>query len=362
MALVNVQTFQNLNTDIQVLNTQIDNISDIIEPIETQITTINTSIDAINANIISIESDITANATNITNNKITVDESISDVQLEVSNITTTLSSLTSTSATLVDAIDALAADQPALSASIISNTDAIVSVSNNLNAKQDVITTSTQLSVNSISIATPQDVRTGDTIFYSSTDNNINKNTGEGIRTSLNACKTDGSNASGAWAINITGSCYSVLQIYTFVGGGQSAAGGAVRLRSGMTGACTCQSFYNNNGTKVGSIIINTSSTSFSTSSDYRLKENVVELTDATERLKKLNPCRFNFIGNEEIVDGFIAHEVQEIVPEAVSGIKDAVDENGNPDYQGIDQSKLIPLLAAAIKDVIRRIEILENV
>jgi hypothetical protein len=116
------------------------------------------------------------------------------------------------------------------------------------------------------------------------------------------------------------------------------------------------------NGSVVGSITSTGSSTSYNTSSDYRLKENVVELTGATERLKQLNPSRFNFIADADTtVDGFLAHEVADVVPEAISGEKDAVDADGNPEYQGIDQSKLVPLLVATIQELEARITQLEN-
>lgn len=141
-----------------------------------------------------------------------------------------------------------------------------------------------------------------------------------------------------------------------------------LRLASNTTGGLDLAQFYNPNG-KVGSILTNGSATSFVTSSDYRLKENVVEMTGALDRVDALKPSRFNFIADpEKTVDGFLAHEVQDIVPEAVTGEKDAVDEEGNPIYQGIDQSKLTPLLTAALKEahaliksLEARIEILEN-
>jgi hypothetical protein len=118
--------------------------------------------------------------------------------------------------------------------------------------------------------------------------------------------------------------------------------------------------FYNTNGL-VGYISTGGSSTNFVTSSDYRLKENVVALTDATTRLKQLEPKRFNFIADADTtVDGFIAHEVQSIVPEAVTGEKDAVDADGNIAPQGIDQAKLVPLLVATIKELEARITALE--
>jgi len=75
----------------------------------------------------------------------------------------------------------------------------------------------------------------------------------------------------------------------------------------------------------------------------------------------ELNPVNFAWKTDSTRVDGFIAHEAQAVVPEAVTGTKDAVDEDGNPDYQGIDQSKLVPLLTAALQEAVKRIEALES-
>ena len=162
-----------------------------------------------------------------------------------------------------------------------------------------------------------------------------------------------------------------------------NGASALVIRRNNLVG--NIQSFYRGS-TVVGSISVSQSSTSYNTSSDYRLKENVVELTGATDRLKQLNPSRFNFIEDADTtVDGFLAHEVADVVPEAVTGEKDAMveeeyevspevlDEDGNvtaeavmgtrsvPDYQGIDQSKLVPLLVATIQELEARITQLEN-
>jgi hypothetical protein len=104
-----------------------------------------------------------------------------------------------------------------------------------------------------------------------------------------------------------------------------------------------------------------TTGVAYNTSSDYRLKENVVAVTDGITRLQQLKPSRFNFIADPATtVDGFIAHEAQAVVPECVTGEKDAVDADGNPVMQGIDQSKLVPLLTAALQEAIGRIETLE--
>jgi len=135
--------------------------------------------------------------------------------------------------------------------------------------------------------------------------------------------------------------------------------------------------------------IVNTggSSVAYNTSSDYRLKENIVDLTGASARVNQLDVKRFNFIadGTDTVVDGFLAHEVADVVPEAVTGAKDAMrdeeyevtpavlDDDGNvtteavmgtrsvPKYQGIDQSKLVPLLTAALQEALTEIASLKT-
>ena len=137
-------------------------------------------------------------------------------------------------------------------------------------------------------------------------------------------------------------------------------------------------------GGETGSVTTGASSTAFNTSSDYRLKENVDYTWDATTRLKQLKPARFNFIVDDTntLVDGFLAHEVSSIVPEAIAGAKDAmttevlyvegdelpdgksvgdVKEASVPKHQGIDQSKLVPLLVKTIQELEARITALEG-
>jgi len=112
----------------------------------------------------------------------------------------------------------------------------------------------------------------------------------------------------------------------------------------------------------VGSISVTGSSTAYNTSSDYRLKENVTYDWDATTRLKQLKPARFNFIVDADTtVDGFLAHEAQTVVPEAVTGTHNEVDDDDNPVYQGIDQAKLVPLLVKTIQELEARITALET-
>jgi len=139
------------------------------------------------------------------------------------------------------------------------------------------------------------------------------------------------------------------------------AVGRTTYSRGSGTGGFSHLIFINGNGT-VGTVTTSGSATAYNTSSDYRLKENIVAMSGATERLKQLNPSRFNFIADADTtVDGFLAHEVADVVPEAISGTKDAVDADGNPEYQGIDQSKLVPLLVATIQELEARITQLEN-
>ena len=119
---------------------------------------------------------------------------------------------------------------------------------------------------------------------------------------------------------------------------------------------------FTNDQAGCGSISCSGTTTAYNTSSDYRLKENVVELTDALTRVGQLQPKRFNFISDADTTyDGFLAHEVSSIVPEAIKGEKDAVDGEGNPEYQGIDQSKLVPLLVKAIQEQQEQIDALQS-
>ena len=108
------------------------------------------------------------------------------------------------------------------------------------------------------------------------------------------------------------------------------------------------------------------SGTNYNTGSDYRLKENEVPITDGIAKVKQLKPYRFNFKADttDKVVQGFFAHEAQDIVPYAVSGTKDGtkVDERGAevPDYQQVDYAKFTPILTAALKEAISKIEVLE--
>ena len=112
----------------------------------------------------------------------------------------------------------------------------------------------------------------------------------------------------------------------------------------------------------VGSVSITNSATSFNTTSDYRIKENEIELPNALSRVNNLKPYRFNFISDaDNTVDGFFAHEVAEVVPEAVTGEKDAVDDDGEIKPQQLDHSKLVPILVKAVQELSAKVEELEK-
>jgi len=161
-----------------------------------------------------------------------------------------------------------------------------------------------------------------------------------------------------------------------YIGGANSsgpAAGATFSYQSGNgmtlnighpTGAGSGYSFqlFSFNNSAIGSISQNgTTATGFNTSSDYRLKENVDYTWDATTRLKQLKPARFNFINDpDRTVDGFLAHEVSSVVPLAITGTKDAVDEDGAAVMQQIDHSFLVPLLVKTIQELEARITALE--
>ena len=133
-----------------------------------------------------------------------------------------------------------------------------------------------------------------------------------------------------------------------------------IQTKSAITGNTNALTFNTPSG-QAGAITTNTTSTTYSTSSDYRLKENVTTSWDATSRIKQLKPSRFNFKADKDrTVDGFLAHEVSSIVPEAIIGKKDAVDSDGNIEPQGIDQAKLVPLLTKALQEAVAKIETLE--
>jgi hypothetical protein len=103
--------------------------------------------------------------------------------------------------------------------------------------------------------------------------------------------------------------------------------------------------------TNVGAIFYNGSVMAYQTTSDYRLKENVAPMTGALSKIAALKPVTYTWKDNQQSGEGFLAHELQEHFPDAVSGTKDEVDEKGNPKYQGMDASILISTMVKAIQE-----------
>jgi hypothetical protein len=105
-------------------------------------------------------------------------------------------------------------------------------------------------------------------------------------------------------------------------------------------------------GTNVGTISVTTTNTAYNTSSDYRLKENITPMTGALAKITQLKPVTYTWKSTGKTSQGFIAHELQAVVPDCVTGEKDAVDEEGNPVHQGVDTSYLVATLTAAIQEL----------
>lgn len=141
------------------------------------------------------------------------------------------------------------------------------------------------------------------------------------------------------------------------VRGYSAAADSAIRLYQANAAAYNSLVIFSATGAYVGGITQSSTAVTFSTTSDYRLKENVTAMTGALARLAALKPCQFNFKSEPGTrVDGFLAHEVQAVVAEAAHGHKDAVDASGAPIYQGVDAAKLVPLLTAALQELHARV------
>ena len=219
----------------------------------------------------------------------------------------------------------------------------------------------------------------GSAAFYSTHDavgmgENFYNNSGDKYINTSHATQYYQTDGTHVWKVAASGSADAAITWitgmsmnndgYITIGGFTGTGGsdgylfdGRLQMERSTTASTTQIVFYNPNG-DVGSIDTSGSATSYNTSSDYRLKENVVPMTGSIDRLKELKPSRFNFIADDTtILDGFLAHEVSDYVPEAISGEKDAVDEEGNIEAQGIDQSKLVPLLTSALQEAVAKIE-----
>jgi hypothetical protein len=186
-------------------------------------------------------------------------------------------------------------------------------------------------------------------LFYTASDNTTDATERMRIDSSGNLLvgTTDSSSGATAAKLRIIGSSANNL----FVG---SATAGGWRITSdALNDAGTFYHIkFTENGTQRGSITSNGTVTVYATTSDYRLKENVKPMTGALAIVSQLKPVTYDWIENKISGQGFIAHELQEVIPNAVVGGKDSVDSIGNPQYQQIDSSILVATLTAAIQEL----------
>jgi len=167
-------------------------------------------------------------------------------------------------------------------------------------------------------------------------------------------------NADGNLLVGTTDGGFNTRQLVRFEASGTSTRG-IVVWNGGGDGAQFIV-FSNSSGGFIGSITQGAGgTTAYNTSSDYRLKENVAPMTGALEKVAALKPCTYTWKADGSDGQGFIAHELQEVVPDCVTGTKDAVDKDGNPQYQGVDTSFLVATLVSAIQELTARLEVLEN-
>jgi hypothetical protein len=140
----------------------------------------------------------------------------------------------------------------------------------------------------------------------------------------------------------------------SFVGtcSGQSSTASFSANQTGTSG----DQFYfrtSSGATLAGYITCPTASTtSYVSVSDYRLKENVIPINNGLTTISALKPVKYDWLTDKAQGEGFIAHELAEFIPMAVTGEKDAVDADGKPQYQGVDYSKIVVHLVAALQEL----------
>jgi len=156
-------------------------------------------------------------------------------------------------------------------------------------------------------------------------------------------------------SIKSTGTWNTLLQI-------PNNGNGLIITNASGTASYQAFTFYNNGTTfsQAGYIQVSGTTTTYATLSDYRLKENVAPMQNALNIVQQLKPVTYNWKSNKEASQGFIAHELQAVVPDCVTGEKDAVDAEGKPVYQGIDTSFLVATLTAAIQELNAKVTALE--
>jgi len=155
----------------------------------------------------------------------------------------------------------------------------------------------------------------------------------------------------GSLLVNSTNNSYSATPT-KFASEAAGATEWCAVFKNTSNSTNKCMGFINNSSLEVGSITWGVGTTSFNTTSDYRLKKDVEPMTDGLELINRLNPVRYKWINSEESAEGFIAHELQDVLPHCVQGQRDAVYPDGSVNPQSVDYGKLTTTLVAAIQDL----------
>jgi hypothetical protein len=158
-------------------------------------------------------------------------------------------------------------------------------------------------------------------------------------------------NSAGDLLVNQTAVVLTGVIQFTF--DGQNEQGMCIKnSANAQNGAAIRFIDYTNAYTGGGIYYSSSNSVQYVTSSDYRLKENIAPMTGALTKIQQLKPVTFSWKQDNSVSQGFIAHELQAVIPQAVNGTKDAVDKDGNPRYQGVDTSYIVATLTAAMQEL----------
>jgi len=214
----------------------------------------------------------------------------------------------------------------------------------------------TQIRLNAAGGANTASIRIQDKYIWNSTANGSLLNFGADLTTpqmlldasgNLLVGTTDSGSGATAAKVRIIGSTANNLFV-----GSSSAGGWRITSDALNDGGVYYHIKFTDNGTQHGSITSNGTNTAYNTTSDYRLKENIAPMTGALATVSALKPCTYTWKENGQEDSGFIAHELQEVCPSAVTGEKDAVNEDGSINPQQIDTSFLVATLTAAIQEL----------